>query len=162
MNFSSCHIPPVQQTANVTDNSGNFTVTYADIIVSDFRNKSCPANKTMLVISRNVTATDPCGNSQSLTQLLTFIDTTSPTFIAASVLCTALAYTSQQAYTGCGHPTSIFDDCGVNPNQATYLGSGTNPTPFYATQQTQPFTQTWTIYDMCGNYASEVQTVTPI
>ncbi len=102
---------------------------------------NCPAT-----ITRFWTAVDDCGNSSSVTQLITIEDTTAPIFDAA--------------------PVDLTVSCGGQLPTMPALNYGDNCTANGAVTGTETdngdgtYTRTWVATDVCGNTASVAQQIT--
>jgi hypothetical protein len=100
-------------------------------------------------IERSWTATDDCGNSTTVSQTITFIDTTAPVLIdvpaAVTVECTAIPQAPM---------VSAEDNCDDAPvvTMTETLGGGCPYT----------ITRTWIATDACGNQSTASQVITVI
>ncbi|TXI66665.1 MAG: hypothetical protein E6Q46_04730, partial [Flavobacterium sp.] len=150
-----CNAVPTAKTLTATDNCGTATVTFLETIYNgltfsdyEFIPAPCP---NYSVITRVWTATDACGLTTTHTQILSFKDTTAPTFVEtlpadATVQCdtipTAVTLTATD---NCGTATVSFNETSteVSESCASYI-----------------ITRTWTATDLCGNDIVHTQTIT--
>ena len=96
-------------------------------------------------IERSWTATDDCGNSTTVSQILHFIDTTNPVLVGVP------ANTSAQCNAVPAPPlVTATDNCSVP--SVSYSQSMTEGCPY-------TITRTWTATDACGNESTATQTI---
>ena len=114
---------------------------------------TCPT-----VVTRTYQIADLCGNLATDTQTITVDDNVIPTITAPADLIAVCniseqpAYTTHAAFTTAGGTAS--DNCGINEASFTLLSEtaiGTCPTVV---------TRTYQIADLCGNLATDTQTIT--
>ena len=125
--------------------STNLQATYSDSISDG----TCEGSK---VITRTWSLVDSCGNlASSQTQIITVLDTISPTFSAPSNI-------TIDSDAACNFDASILvtgdvldesDNCSTNL-QATFLDSISDGT----CEGSKVITRTWSLVDSCGNLAS--------
>lgn len=102
-----------------------------------------------ILVTKTWTATDECGNFNSVSQLITIVDTTSPVFVelpvaAIEVECDAIpAPATLEATDNCSTPEVVFNE----------TEEGTCP---------RVITRTWTATDACGNETEFIQTITVV
>ncbi len=137
--------PPDDKSVPVTDTCGGpVTVTHDPDVIST---QSCPSAYT---INRTYLATDSCGNSGSITEVITVSNTT-PLMISCPATVTTDTDTGQSFASGVqlGSPPAV-DGCGgsvtLTNNAPTQFPLGTNLV-------------VWTATDPCGNSASCTQNV---
>ena len=103
------------------------------------------------VVTRTWTFTDVCGNTSSVSQIITVNDTTAPTAPAAPADITISCGGEIPAMV----PLTATDNCGefitVDGVDTTVQGSCAN---------SYVVTRTWTFTDACGNTSTAVQTIT--
>lgn len=132
-----------------TDNCSDVEVTYSDVD----NGMSCSGEMNII---RTYTATDACGNSISVSQNITFVDSTAPTFTTpadATVECdTDLADLGLT-----GDVLDVDDICSVDIF-VTY--SDEFSTSEGSCLANNIVTRTWTVTDGCGNMSSDTQTIT--
>lgn len=128
--------------ATATDAGGPVTIIYADTITAGCGNT--------YAITRRWTATDPCNNSSSCTQVITIRDITAPVITCppnVTLECPADTATNSTgvatATDGCGSVTITFSD-----SIASNCGN------------TRTISRTWRATDQCGNSSTCVQTIT--
>lgn len=142
----SCSSIPAPQTPTVTDNCAapaNITIQYTQTQTAG----SCPHSYTL---TRTWTATDPCGNSSSASQVLTVQDLTAPVLSA--------------------FPANITVSCDNIPTQTVLTATDNcDPAPSVTPTETRTngscpwsytLTRTWVAMDACGNTSNHTQTVT--
>ncbi|MEZ4960055.1 MAG: T9SS type A sorting domain-containing protein [Saprospiraceae bacterium] len=143
----SCGTAPVFGDPVVTDNCAygtSITVTFNDMVVN---NGPCNGQTIM----RTWTATDPCGNTSSVSSSIVIVDDVAPAF----------SFVPQSKTIGCGEPVEFG-----NP-QAADACSSINMT--HTDQTTQAgcdgsfyYVRIWTVTDACGNSAQASQTITVV
>ena len=123
---------------------------FADTVIDTFSN--C-INK--MIIKRNWTVTDTCGNSVSMEQLITVQDTTPPSFTVPADTTIGCSFGTDPFITG--EPTGMTDLCDADP-ELSYTDVQT------AGSCTNQFTvtRTWTLTDTCGNVFSANQVISVI
>src|SRR5690606_336357 len=140
-------------TGDVTDETDNCSsdleATYTDSIAVG----NCPNES---VITRTWSSTDACGNTTELTQTITVMDTTAPTFtVPADVTIECGQDTSDLVLTG--NVTDEADNCatGIDATFTDTVAAGSCPNESI-------ITRTWTLDDGCGNITTQVQSLTVI
>ncbi len=135
---------PVAVDLTAIDNcDGNITVSPVD----DVAQGACPSS---FVITRTWTFTDACGNTSSVSQLITINDTTVPSTpnppMDLNVQCGADIPTAESltAVDNCDGNVTVF------PTEETIQGNC--PNSFI-------LTRTWTFVDACGNESSVAQNI---
>ena len=118
-----------------------------NIVLTEVENH---VNDCELIITRTWVATDNCGNSNSVSQVITVTDSTSPELEAApadvEVDCGAIPAAVD---------LSATDNCDDAPTVAMTEEYSTGGCPY-------TITRTWTASDNCGNTSVEVQVITVI
>ena len=127
--------------ATGSDACGNVTISFTDSTTNN-----CGNTKT---IARRWMAVDECGNSTSLTQLITVRDTTAPVITCPSSV--TLEYPAITTTNATGVPTAT--DAGGSPI-ITYADTVTN-----TCGNTRTITRRWTATDACGNSDSCTQMI---
>jgi|GEM_PF-1815310 len=110
---------------------------------------SCASSK---VVQRLWTVTDSCGNASTATQIITFADTTAPTFTVPADTSVACGTSTEPSVTG--DVTTKADNCDPDP-AATYVDATTPG----ACPQEQTILRVWTVTDACANSAMATQTI---
>uniref|UniRef100_UPI002492B708 gliding motility-associated C-terminal domain-containing protein n=1 Tax=Winogradskyella flava TaxID=1884876 RepID=UPI002492B708 len=134
-------------TGDVTDESDNCSTGLQATFEDSSTNGNC-ANET--IISRTWSLTDACGNTTSLVQTISLVDTTPPTFdinlpTDISVECDVIpSIATVTAIDNCGDAT-------VTVEETTTSGSCAND---------YTLTRTWTAVDACGNEVVHTQIIT--
>lgn len=108
----------------------------------------------MAAVIRTFIATDGCGNTATATQVVTYIDTEAPTFMApadASVECGADASPAAM-----GEPTDLADNCMSDLTVAHEDVIESSADGCFADDVIR---RTWTVTDGCGNATSAVQII---
>jgi large repetitive protein len=143
---AQCNAVPTAATPTATDNcDSNPNIAFAETSAAG----SCAGS---YVLTRTWTATDACGNSSSLSQHITVIDTTAPVLAGvpsdATVQCDAVPTAATATAT---------DNCDSAPTVsfAETSAAGTCSNSYV-------LTRTWTATDACGNSSSATQTITVI
>ena len=141
-------------TGDVTDEADNCS-TGLEAVYTDVTNDgSCPGNK---IITRTWTLEDNCQNSTTHIQMITVLDTISPTFNAPGDITIGLdsncSYTVPVSVTG--DVINETDNCSTGI-QATYQDVTDNSNPCSII-----VTRTWSLIDYCNNAAADqVQVIT--
>ena len=142
---------PAVDIAVVTDEADNCTENPVVAWVSDVsNNQSCPET-----ITRTYSVTDDCGNSITVTQIITVDDDVLPTISCPGDLTAVCdiseqpAYADYAAFVAAGGSAS--DNCGIDQSSFTLLSQVDNGATCPKT-----ITRTYQIADLCGN----VQTCT--
>ncbi|HEX5221955.1 MAG TPA: hypothetical protein VFZ59_20500 [Verrucomicrobiae bacterium] len=128
--------------ATSTDTCSDVTITFVDSVTN-----SCGNTKT---IARRWTASDPCGNSSSGTQLITVHDTTAPVVTIPGNL--TLDCPADTAPNATGNATAT--DASGTPT-ITYTDSVTA-----SCGNTYTISRRWIATDACGNSTNRTQTIT--
>jgi hypothetical protein len=138
------------------DYSTVVSLTYIDLIAYDVGiNGVCPPNKTLRVVDRVWTAVDTCGNSASVTQVITVVDNVPPTFTIPGSSCTCSNVDDPIGTTCyCGSPQLVADNCGISSNPSQYSSFVTAGSGCPA-----DYLRTWTVVDNCGNTLQLNQTI---
>jgi len=110
---------------------------------------SCASSK---VVQRLWTVTDSCGNASTATQIITFADTTAPTFTVPADTTVACGESTEPSATG--EVTTKADNCDLDP-AATYVDT----TAPGSCPQEQTIVRVWTVTDACSNSAIATQTI---
>ncbi|MGB1481613.1 MAG: T9SS type A sorting domain-containing protein, partial [Flavobacteriales bacterium] len=115
-------------------------------VVADTTAGSCDQQ---YVVTRTFTATDDCGNTSTVTQVITIVDTTAPefTYVPAD-------YTAECSDEHPMEDATATDNCGevsVTVDEVTTPGACTGD---------YTVTRTFTATDECGNSSTAVQTIT--
>jgi large repetitive protein len=137
---------PAPGSLTATDNcSPDITATGVD---TDNGGAGCASDP--LVITRTWTFADACGNSSSVSQTITVIDTQAPTLVgvptAQTVDCNAVPTPAKPSAT---------DNCDPNPI-ITFVETRTDG----ACADSYTLTRTWTATDACGNSSAQSQVIT--
>jgi hypothetical protein len=128
--------------ATSTDTCSSVTITFVDSVTN-----TCGNTRT---IARRWTATDPCGNSSSCTQLITVRDTTAPVItVPANVTLDCPANT---APTATGNATAAD----ANGNATITFVDSVTPT----CGNSYVISRRWTATDSCGNSTNGTQSIT--
>ena len=150
-NVTPCgnQVPPPDGSSVLVSNAcgGVYAVTVDPDVIS---NQTCPSHYT---ITRTYHATDPCGNTGSISQIITVNDTTPPiidcpgavTVSADAGKCTAsnVNLGTPSVFSSCSGPVSLSD------NAPSIFQKGTTHV-------------IWTAIDPCGMMATCTQTVTVV
>lgn len=125
-------------------------ITFADTVIDTF--SMCSSR---MLIKRNWTVTDTCGNALTLEQLITVQDTTPPSFTVPADTILSCESATDPSVTGI--PRDTMDNCDLTPemtfNDVRVAGSCTNQFEI---------TRTWTLTDTCGNVFRQNQKITLI
>ena len=147
--------PPMISTGDIIalDNcDGTTTVALRETSTQSSNPDTCTAYN--YTISRTWIATDIGGNLDSLTQVITVVDTVAPTFPIpgnATVLCEL-----KDSLTLTGMPINLQDNCDPNPslNYVDSLVAGSCQNGVVDTVFRQ-----WQAMDICGNVSTGIQTI---
>jgi hypothetical protein len=118
----------------------------------DFGEATCTGAQT---IYRHFTATDGCGNTATVTQTLTFVDTTAPTFTAPADVTIECGSSDDPSATGGVEDAS--DNC-ISDVEITW--SDAMETSEDGCFGNDVIRRTWTATDGCGNATSSDQVIT--
>ncbi|RPD38216.1 gliding motility-associated C-terminal domain-containing protein, partial [Chitinophaga barathri] len=148
-----CSAIPAMPDLNVTDNC---TPSNRVTVVKNERREDIPgacANNYRLI--RTWTATDECGNSRTVEQVLTVTDRTAPTFTVsapanATVECNAIPVQPD---------LTAMDNCSM-ANNIRYIKSERREDIPGACANNYRLIRTWTAIDECGNSRTVEQTLT--
>ena len=136
---AECWEELVYEDASATDNCGSIEIALEEQIVEG----DCPQEFTIL---RTFTATDDAGNSTTLTQTITVVDTTPPElFVPPSYEASCedeLILLSGLTTDLCGASVVVEDENYTYSSPNTYL-----------------LTRTFTAFDLCGNTTVGIQTI---
>ncbi|SIN80800.1 gliding motility-associated C-terminal domain-containing protein, partial [Chitinophaga niabensis] len=144
-----CDMVPAQPDLTATDNcSATVTVTKAEQRI----NGTCANSYTLI---RTWTATDECGNDTTITQTITVMDRTKPTFTSpipadTTVNCDAIPVPPVLT---ANDKCSITVGITFNEQHITIPGACVN---------NYRLLRTWTATDECGNYTTVMQVVTVV
>jgi len=155
--WSSCILPTTWLDFTVTDGCQSTpfgaapTVSFVDVIVWQ-NSGACPANKSLQIWQRRITAVDKCGNTAYAVQTITVEDITVPSFSCPPSCSCANRDNSTATWCLCGEPMNVSDDCGMSSDR-----------PVYATYNDGTYGCPWngrelTVVDNCGNIAEQVFT----
>jgi len=101
-------------------------------------------------ISRQWIATDDCGNSDTLRQLITVVDDEGPSFLVPADITLDCGQAADTARTGV--PTDLMDDCsGAVSIVFADVSSGA--------ACDSVIERSWTATDLCGNSTTQIQTI---
>jgi hypothetical protein len=131
------------QGPEATDNCGDVTITFEDVLQSG----GC-----LGVIARTYTAVDECGNTATTQQFITLLDTTPPTILNpedATVECDAVPATPG------ADGIDIFDNCGLEVTVAF-----TEEIIDGDCADNYTIVWTWTATDFCENVSTATTTIT--
>nr|WP_294936760.1 gliding motility-associated C-terminal domain-containing protein [uncultured Flavobacterium sp.] len=147
VSYSCAGEVPRAVTLTAVDNcSGNIDAEGVDVIVKG----DCPNS---LNITRTWTFVDACGNSSSVSQVITVSDEIAPALVTEvmpefNVTCTEFVAPG---------PLTFNDNCSgeiiVNPSDPSYGGTDVDEDPNYTA------TYTWTATDACGNVSTFTQII---
>ncbi|WP_423735331.1 gliding motility-associated C-terminal domain-containing protein [Chitinophaga caseinilytica] len=149
----NCDAIPTQPDLSVTDNC---TATSAIRTVKSERREdiagACVNNYRLI---RTWTATDECGNTRTVTQVLTVQDTTRPTFVGstpadATVECSAIPVQPN---------LNVTDNCSASNNVTVVKNERREDIPG-ACANNYRLIRTWTATDECGNSTTVQQVLT--
>ncbi|RFS19138.1 gliding motility-associated C-terminal domain-containing protein [Chitinophaga silvatica] len=155
----NCDAVPDQSTINVeaTDNCSP-----KDKIIIDYSESTksytpgCPNGYTF---TRTWKATDECGNSDIITQVVTVVDNTKPVFVLIPAADTTVD--CDKVPTQADVKYRVTDNCTPESDiKVTYSETPKVPTAGCANAYT--FTRTWVAKDACGNSATISQNVTVV
>ncbi len=128
--------------ATATSGCGSPAITSGDVFVA-----ACGNTGT---ITRTWTATDGCGRTSTCQQTITIVDTTPPTVTLPANVTLDCGEDTSPANTGTATALDVCDGAlsvsHVDDNQVKTCTGGT-------------ILRTWTSTDVCGNTASEIQTI---
>ncbi|MBR9845703.1 MAG: hypothetical protein GYB35_06125, partial [Algicola sp.] len=136
-----CDRPNPDGNATATDTCGDATITFSDASVSTCGNTE--------IITRTWTATDECGNSVSLDQTITVVDTTDPVLTVPADATVECTQSTDPSATGTATATDTCGTTTVTFTDSTVAACG----------NTETITRTWTATDECGNSVSGTQTI---
>ncbi len=152
--FIACTDPiPTAPTVTATDNcDSNVTVNFTESS-SQTSNGSC--TDYTYTILRTWTATDQCGNTVEMSQVINVEDLVEPDFDVPAD--TVVACGTNTDTIALGNISNISDNCDSGPTIA--FTETINPG---ACPQEQTIVRTWTLTDACGNSRTRQQTITVI
>ena len=133
-----------------SDTCGNVTIIYSD--------ESAPGCGNSETITRTWTVEDDCGNTTNHVQIVTVIDTTSPSFVHTPANITVQCSDSTAPADTDG-PATATDACGMDPSAPI---SYTEVEDLSECNGTGTITRTWSALDACGNTSEYVQIITVI
>ncbi len=138
-------------TGDVTDETDNCATGLEASFTDTVEDGTCPS---LSIISREWLLMDACGNTTSLTQIITIEDTTAPTFtVPADITVECDVDVTDLSITG--DVTDEADNC-VNALEATYTDTvidGSCPI-------VSEISRVWTLTDACDHTTSYTQTIT--
>ena len=139
----NCDAIPGIPTVTATDNCSDATITYEE---TD-NGENCP-----LLITRTWTAVDECGNSQSISQVVTVVDEEAPILSGGS---------SGTITYDCGETPEapIAPNASDNCDNDVNITLTTNPTSPLCPDGPEGTMYTWTATDDCGNSSSQTFTI---
>ncbi len=133
---------------NATDICTEATIVFSE--TSTFSSDTEVCEHYSYTISREWIATDDCGNSDTLSQLITVVDDRGPDFEVPADITLDCGVAADTARTGT--PSDLIDDCsGVVSISFTDISSGA--------ACDSVIERRWTATDRCGNSTSKIQSI---